>query len=546
MMALVALAPAAYADTLIDNVNGITLDREGELIRFTGLIFDDDGRVTQLLERRDDRPEDIDYKLDGKGKTLIPGMVDAHGHIMDLGFQALTLDLSQITSLEEAQAAIADYAALYPNRPWIIGRGWNQEKWGLGRFPTAAEIDSVVSDRPVLLGRVDGQAAWANSKAMEIAKITAKTPNPVGGRIERANGKPTGIFIAAAEDLVGRFVPPPRPVDRDLAFEEAQKILLAQGITAMADMGTTMEAWQSYRRAGDRGALKLRIMSYANGIDAMITIGGPGPTPWLYDDRLRLNGVKLALDGALGSYGAWLKQPYADAPEETGLQFLDDTQLLNLMSRASMDDFQIAVQAVGDRANQQVLDAMEELVETFGTDRRWRIEHAQILDPADLPRLAKYGAIASMQPVHQTSDREMAERRLGPERLAGAYAWRSLSESGTRLAFGSGAPVEAANPFVGLAVAMTREDENGEPFGGWQPQERLMREQALAAFTIDAAWAGFAEGRFGSLSPGHRADFLLIDEDITLASPSMIRTIRPLETWIGGERVWHASNNALR
>ncbi|WOE74596.1 amidohydrolase [Alterisphingorhabdus coralli] len=548
-LALAALTMAvsgapAHADTLIDNVNGITLDREGELIRFTGLVFDDDGTVTQLLERRDDRPKDVDYKLDAKGKTMIPGMIDAHGHIMGIGFQALTLDLSQTTSLEEAQAAIADYAERFSNRPWIIGRGWNQEKWGLGRFPTAEEIDAVVSDRPVLLGRVDGHAAWANSKAMEIASITGKTPDPEGGRIERANGKPTGIFIDSAEELVGRFVPPPRPVDRDLAFEKAQEILLAQGVTAMADMGTTMEDWQSYRRAGDRGALKLRIMSYAAGIDAMIAIGGPGPTPWLYDDRLRLNGVKLYLDGALGSRGAWLKQPYADAPNEKGLQFLEDTQLLNMMSRASMDDFQLAVHAIGDRANQQVLDGLAEMIETFGKDRRWRIEHAQILDTTDLPRLAEYGAIASMQPVHQTSDRTMAERRLGPDRLKGAYAWRSVLESGAKLAFGSDAPVESANPFIGISVAMTREDANGEPFGGWQPSERISREQALAAFTIDAAWAGYAEGRFGSLTPGHRADFLLIDEDITLAPPSLIRSIQPSETWIGGERVWQSGNSS--
>ncbi|MEO1045613.1 MAG: amidohydrolase [Pseudomonadota bacterium] len=541
---IVALASnAAYADTLIDNVNGITLDRDGEVVRFTGMVIDDDGRVAQLLKRRDERPERVDYKLDGKGKTLIPGLIDAHGHIMNTGFQALTLDLSGTRSLTEAQAAIAEYAARYPNRPWIIGRGWNQEKWGLGRFPTAAEIDSVVADRPVFLGRVDGHAGWANSKAMEIAGITAGTPDPAGGRIEKVNGRPSGIFVDAAEDLVGKFVPPPRPADRDLALEEAQNILLAQGITAMADMGTSMEAWQSYRRAGDRGALKLRIMAYAAGIDAMVAIGGPGPTPWLYDDRLRLNGVKLYLDGALGSRGAWLKQPYSDAPGETGLQFLDDTQLLNLMSRASMDGFQLALHAIGDRANQQALDAMEELSDTFGTDRRWRIEHAQILDTVDLLRFRELGAIASMQPVHQTSDRIMAEKRLGVARLSGAYAWRSLRDSGARLVFGSDAPVESANPFVGLAVAMTREDEDGEPFGGWQPQERLGREAALAAFTIDAAWAGYAEGRLGSLMPGHRADFLLIDDDIMLASPSVIRTIRPRETWIGGRKTWSAADS---
>jgi predicted amidohydrolase YtcJ len=532
------LPAISHAQTLIDNINGITLDQEGEVVRFTGMVIDRDGKVAQLLNRKDDRPKDLQYIVDGKGQTVIPGLIDAHGHVMNIGFQALSLDLSATKSLAEAQQALAEYAAANPDLPWLIGRGWNQEKWGLGRFPTAQELDIIVSDRPVYLGRVDGHAGWANSKAMEIAGITAKSKSPEGGRIEKIGGVPSGIFVDAAEELITPSIPPARPIDRDQALLETQSILLAQGITAIADMGTSIEDWQSFRRAGDAGRLNIRIMSYAAGIENMIAIGGPGPSPWLYDDRLRLNGVKLYLDGALGSRGAWLKSDYADAPGQTGLPFLNDTQLLNLMSRASMDGFQLAIHAIGDRANKQVLDAMEELKDVFSNDKRWRIEHAQILDPQDIARFPKLGAIASVQPVHQTSDRLMAEQRLGPDRLDGAYAWASLEKAGALLAFGSDAPVESANPFIAMAVAMTREDENGEPFGGWLPKERLSRESVLAGFTTNAAYAGFAEGRFGSLMPGNRADFVVLDTDIMLASPTTIRSITPKETWVGGKKVW--------
>ena len=538
------MAPhAALADILIDNVNGFTLDDDGKPIEFTGLVIDDEGRVETLLSRKDKRPKQTDYAVDGKGRNLMPGLIDAHGHVMGLGFQALTLDLSDTKSLAEAQTKIAEYAAKNPLLPWILGRGWNQEIWGLGRFPTAADIDSVVADRPVFLQRVDGHAGWANSQAMDIAGVTAKSKSPAGGRIETSGGKPSGVFVDAATKLIEPFVPAPRPADRDNALAEAQKILVSQGITAIADMGTSLQDWQSFRRAGDSGQLKVRIMSYAAGIDAMVDIGGPGPTPWLYGDRLRLNGVKFYLDGALGSRGAWLKADYADKPGERGLPFIDDTKLLNQMSRASMDNFQIAAHAIGDQANSQMLGAIEELAQSFKGDRRWRIEHAQILDPAEIPVFGKYGIIASMQPVHQTSDRIMAEARLGPDRLKGAYAWNSILKAGGRLAFGSDVPVESSNPFPGIAAAMTREDANGEPFGGWQPQERIGRMQALKAYLNDAAYAGFAEKRFGSLTPGHRADFLFVDTDMLLASPRDIRSAKVLETWVGGTRVYDSVQN---
>ncbi|QIG54863.1 amidohydrolase family protein [Altererythrobacter sp. BO-6] len=533
------LAAPAAADTLVDNVEGITIDETGAVARFEALVIADDGHIRAVLKRGDKQPEGIDFRVDGEGRVMLPGMIDAHVHVMGIGFGALTLDLSDTNSLEDALAKIAQFAADNPTRPWILGRGWNQEKWGLGRFPTAAELDAIVPDRPVWLSRVDGHASWANGMAMEKAGVTAATKEVSGGRIIRdAAGKPSGVFVDAAEALINSVVPAPRAADRDVALRKAQDILLTNGITAVADMGTTIEDWQTFRRAGDNGALKLRIMSYADSVKSMELIGGPAPTPWLYDDRLRLNGVKLYLDGALGSRGATLKQPYHDEPSHRGLPLLSPAQLRNLMSRAAMDGFQVATHAIGDAANAELLNAIEELSASYSGDRRWRIEHAQIVDPADIALFGKHGIIASMQPLHQTSDRLMAEARLGPDRLDGAYAWRSIAAAGAPLAFGSDAPVEPADVFSGIAAAISRTDTAGEPFGGWLPQESLSREAALAAFTSGAAYAGFAEGRFGRLAAGERADFILVDRDPFLSSPEQIRATQVLETWVNGERVY--------
>ena len=533
------ISTPALADTLIYNVDGITIDEQGSVKRFTQLVFDDEGRITHTLERGEDRPDGIEFAVDGKGQVMLPGMIDAHVHVGGIGFAALTLDLSDTSSLEEALQKIAQFANDNPGRPWILGRGWNQEKWGLGRFPTAAELDAVVSDRPILLDRVDGHAAWANSLAMEQAGVTAAATAPAGGQIIRdASGNPSGVFIDTAIWLVGQSVPDPRPADYDRALALAQERLIANGVTAVGDMAVNLPEWHAYRRAADLGQLRIRVMAYANSPEMMELIGGSGPTPWLYDDRLRLNGIKLYVDGALGSRGAALKEPYADEPGTSGLAMTTPAELRNRMSRAAMNNFQTAVHAIGDAANADLLTAIEELSETYTGDRRWRIEHAQIVDPADLARFGEHGVIASMQPLHQTSDRTMAEARLGEDRLGGAYAWRSILNLGGKLAFGSDAPVEPADVFAGFAAAISRTDADGQPFGGWRAQEAVSREQALAAFTSDAAFAGFADGRFGRLVPGERADFLFVDRDPLLASPGDIRETEIREVWIAGQRVF--------
>lgn len=549
--ALLCAGPA-LADTHFDNLRGLSIDRQGRVDRFSGMVVNDEGRVVQLLDFGDRPRGEIDFYEDLDGATVVPGFIDSHAHVMALGLSKLTLDLSETRSLDEALALVAAYAERNPNNPWLVGRGWNEVTWGLGRLPTAAELDTVSGGRPIVLERADGHAVWASSAALAAAGITAQTPDPAGGRILRVGGTgagsraPAGVLVDNAMALVTAKVPPPRTSDRNVALWEAEEEFLRHGVTAVADMGTSVEDWMTFRRAGDIGALRLRIMAYADGVPAMLLIGGTGPTTWLYNDRLRLNGVKLWLDGALGSRGALLKADYADDRGNRGLPVLDGTQLRNSMVRAAMDGFQVAIHAIGDAANADALDAIDQLSMDFTGDRRWRIEHAQVVDPADIPLFARHGTIASMQPVHQPSDRLMAEARLGPDRLAGAYAWRSIMATGTLLAFGSDAPVELADPLAGIAAAISRTGADGEPTGGWQMQEAISREAALAAYTAAGAYAGFAEGRFGTLAVGERADFVVLDGDPLTATAADLRAMRVRQTFIAGVRVWDADRPAER
>jgi hypothetical protein len=541
------VAGAAYADTLVDNLDGTTLDAQGNAVHFTGLVIGADGRIVQVLHRGEKRPARVDFAVNENGRYAIPGFVDAHAHVMEMGFAALTLDLSGAKSLGEAQGRLAAYAAAHPDRGWLVGRGWNAQHWQAhaqnAADLNAADLDAVVAGHPVWLVSADGHAGWANSKALALAHVSALTRDPPGGRIERGQmaggggGKPSGVLIGSAMALVGGLVPAPRPEDRDLAFADAQAILLKHGITAVTDMGTSIEDWQTFRRAGDSGALAIRIMAYADGVEAMALIAGPGPTPWLYDDRLRLNGVSLVLDGTLAQHSALLKAPYADDPASRGLGRLSETQLKNLMSRAAIDHFQVAIHAAGDAANAQALGAIAELSETYHGDRRWRIEDSAVVDPADIARYGAHGVVATMLPDAVASDHATTEARLGPARLPGAYPWKSIAATGAILAFGSDAPAEAPDPFAALTTAITRQGADSQPYGGWQPQEKLTREAALAALTSGAAHAGFGDGHFGRIEVGQRADFLLIDHDLLLASPGELRATQVIEVWVGGRKV---------
>ena len=522
--ALLLLPAPAFADTLVDNVEGLSFDTKGQLARFNAILIGNDGRIVQVLARGDKRPGKVDYRVDGKGQVVIPGFVDANLRLTDYGFSTLVLDLSAAKSTAEVQARVAAYAAAHPDRPWILGMGWTPTSWDKASLPTAADLDAATGGRP----------AWL------------VTPDPAGGRIVRigATTAPSGILLGNARLPVERAAPPRRPEDRDLAFLKAQEMLVAKGITTVTAMGATIEDWQTWRRAGDSGALRLRILAYADGIDAMALIGGPGPTAWLYEDRLRMNGVVFALDGPLASRSALLKAPYTDAPMAKGLTLLGDTALKNLMSRAAFDNFQVAVAANGDLAAVQVLDAIAAIADTYKGDRRWRIEGAGAIDPADLPRIAKAGLVASLQPQALGAGRLVAEARLGPARLPGAFAWNTLASGGVPLALGSAAPAFAPDPFAGITAAVTRQGTDGEPFGGWQPQERLTREAALAGYTAGAAFAGMAEGHFGRIAVGQRADFLIIDRDPLLATPGELKATRVLQTWIGGQLAYKAADQS--
>ena len=540
----IALLPApAISTTLIENARGIQITADGKLDRFTGLVINDQGKIVQVLRGTSAGVVvPIDRRVDAGGRTLLPGLIDAHGHVIALGLAALQLDLVGTSSVGDLQQRLRGYSASHKDDPWITGRGWNQELWSEARFPTVADLDAAVSDRPVSLERIDGHALVVNSAALRAAGITAATKDPVGGKIERdASGNPTGLLVDAAMELVSSKVPPPSEQVMAQALARAQDALLSTGITATADMGTSVADWAAMNQAGRTGRLNVRIMAYALGIGPIATIAPNGPTNWLFGDRLRLVGVKLYSDGALGSRGAFLKQPYADDTGTRGLRFLTDEELRNQAEQAASKGLQPAIHAIGDAADAQVITTYEELSRKYGKDRRWRIEHFQIADPADIPRLAPASIIASMQPVHQTSDRLMAEKRLSQGQLAGAYAWQSVLKSGARIAFGSDYPVEPPNPFPGLSAAISRQDINGAPPGGWMPEQRVSFEQALSGFTRDAAYAGFAEQKFGAIEPGKWADFIIVDRDISEAGALEIARTQVLETWIAGKKVWSSS-----
>lgn len=541
LLAAVGFAGLAHADTVIDHANGYTLNTKGDLVQFESMAFDDKGRIIAVGAANEVAARAPGAKhVDLHGQTVLPGLIDAHGHVFGLGGMLTQLDLSATTSLADALKAIGQYAATRSAGGWLHGRGWNQENWKLGRFPTAAELDAVVSDRPAWLQRVDGHAGWANSRALAAAGINKATPDPVGGRIMRdADGNPTGVLVDAAQELVNRVVP-------KLAVEEARRQLdaaLAEmarvGLTSAHDAGIGVAEDRLYRDYADHGKLTARIYAMIGGTGADFDqLAKNGPLKSYAGDMYALAAVKLYADGALGSRGAALIQPYSDEPASHGLLFHKNAEIDAMMTKAMRKGYQVNVHAIGDAGNRQILDTFaKEIPATKTGALRHRIEHAQVVALADLPRFKSIGIIPSMQPTHATSDKNMAEQRVGHERIKGAYAWRTFLQQGSRIACGSDFPVESPNPFYGIHAAVTRQDHQGQPIAGWYPEQEMSLKEAFRCFTLDAAYAGHQENNVGSLEPGKYADFIVIDRDLFKMSPYDIYQTRVLQTWVAGRPV---------
>ncbi|MBT8088242.1 MAG: amidohydrolase [Gammaproteobacteria bacterium] len=535
----------AFAEIALTNANGYSTSAEG-IRRFSTMIIGDDGRIAAVGSDALLQGRPAAKQLDLGGRTVLPGLIDAHAHIYGLGFALSSLDLAGVDSVAAAQERIRAYAKQNPNTRWILGRGWNQVLWPVRAFPTARDIDAVVGDRPVWLRRIDGHAAWANTTAMRLAGIDDETPDPIGGKIIRnRNGHATGVFIDNAMQLVGKHVPGPDKSDYRRAIGVAIAQLIAEGITSVHDVGIGIAEAEVYLSMAHNDELDIRIYAMTAGAgDVLDAIGRPLRGEG--NDHLDIAAVKLYADGALGSRGAAMLAPYSDDAENRGLPFWTQQELNAMVTKANGMGFQVGIHAIGDLGNRMALDAFDTAQGGKPSALRNRVEHAQIIALEDIPRFAELGVIASMQPTHATSDKNMAEDRIGPLRLRGGYAWRRLLDNDAIIASGSDFPVELSNPFHGLYAAVTRRDRDGEPAGGWLADQAMTRAEALHSFTLAAAYAAHQEERLGSLTPGKWADFIVIDRDYFEIAEDEIDDIRVLQTWVGGDKVFDRSEQELK
>ena len=490
-------------------------------------------------------------RIDAGDATVVPGLIDAHGHMSGLGMTFLTADLVDTKDKAEILERLRTFVQEQSLAPgaWLIGRGWDQNDWPQHDFPTAADLDAAFPDRPVWLERIDGHASWANTAAMALAKVDGHPDwrqgdwQPEGGRIVRdAQGRATGVFVDGAQGVVGDAIPAADDAAIERMLTLAMRDAVAHGLTGVHDAGVSLKEMRVYRKLADAGAMPMRVTAFADGDGAALQ--------WLCDQglyqhpshRLKMRTVKLYMDGALGSRGAALLQDYSDDPGNRGILVTAPDAYAKTVAKAHGCGVQVATHAIGDRGNRIVLDTYAKTLggEATTTDHRWRIEHAQVLSPEDLPRLAAMHVIASMQPTHATSDMPWAEDRLGPHRINGAYAWRKLRDSGARLALGSDFPVESVDPRFGLYSAETRSDAQGQPRGGWHPEDKLTPYEALRGFTLDAAYAGFAESEVGSLAPGKRADFVVLADDPLAVDPARLRGLAVKATYVDGKAVYTA------
>ncbi|WP_409475697.1 amidohydrolase [Stenotrophomonas sp. Y-13] len=508
----------------------------------------DDGRLmavgerTALLQRY---PQAT--RVDVGKATVVPGLIDAHAHLVGLGNTLAQADLNGARSRADVVERLRAFEKTLAPGEWLLGAGWDQNRWDDTAFPTAADLDAAFPERPVYLERVDGHAGWANSAALRIAEKAGRSLSgdwqPEGGRILRdAAGKPAGVLVDAASALVSAHIPAPDAAVREKRLQAALQLAVSNGLTGVHDMGVSRGDLAVMKRLADQGRLPLRIDAYADGNNAALDdlcANGRYTHP---GGRLQMHGVKLFMDGALGSRGAALLADYSDDPHNRGLLMTSPEEFEVAVRKADGCKVQVATHAIGDRGNRIVLDTYEKVLGAHkGNDHRWRVEHAQVVALEDIPRFARLGVIASMQPTHATSDMGWAEQRVGPERIKGAYAWQRYLHSGARLALGSDFPVEQVDPRLGLYAAVTRQDRDGHPPGGWQPEQRLSAEQALRGFTSDAAYAGHDETRVGRLRAGLHADFVVLDRDPLDPASGRLDALKVLSTWVDGEPVYTAA-----
>lgn len=482
-----------------------------------------------------------DTIIDLKGARVLPGFIECHGHLLGMGQSLLNLDLRNL-QLEEINRLLKNQAEKQPAGTWIKGRGWDQNLWPSKKFPEASMLSDASSKHPIFLRRVDGHAAWLNRQALAIAGIDATTKDPSGGHIVRdASGHPTGVLIDHAMDLVDKYVDKPSNEELENYLELATQAALSLGITSFHDAGASREALDLYTTHANANRLSLRIFAMIDGDDQNLVSEYLKLGPQKISDYLAIRSIKYFADGALGSRGAWLLNDYHDQPGSKGLSLISEEKLREATSEALKAGFQIATHAIGDQANRMVLTAYERaLLKVPRHDARLRIEHAQLIDPEDHIRFKKSSIIASMQPIHCTSDMAWVPERLGLPRLFNrAYPWRSLLDLGVVLAFGSDTPVESINPIEGLYAAVSRTSANGKiPF---MPEQQLTMKQALRGFFVGAAFAEFNEHRKGKIAAGFLADFVVFGDDFLHLPKSAFLKAKPIMTVVGGRVVFSRS-----
>jgi predicted amidohydrolase YtcJ len=535
-------SPPAPADLIVTNARVYTADEarplvEAFAVREGKIVFVGSQREADVLKGASTRV------IDAGGKTVIPGMVDAHAHFSGLAQKLRSVDLVGTRSYDEVVARVVERAKTLPKGTWIEGRGWDQNAWGDTRFPTHEKLTAATPDHPVYLVRVDGHAALVNTAAMRAAALTAATRDPSGGKIlKEASGAPTGVLIDRAQGLVGGKIPAVSDADMRTALKDAVSVMHRWGLVGMHDAGASRGLIDMYEDMAKTGEMDLRLyVMIGDDSSAINHYFNLGPRSALYGGRVWVRSIKLYADGAMGSRGAALLEPYSDDPNNSGLLLSAPAHIRDVAERALKRGFQVNTHAIGDRGNRVVLDAYEAALKTNPTvDHRYRVEHAQIIHYDDIPRFAQLGVIPSMQASHQTSDMYWVGKRLGDTRLLGAYAWRSLLNSGVIIPNGSDFPVEMVNPLISFHASVARQDANDWPAGGWFPEQRMTREEALRSMTLWPAYSGFQEKEMGSITPGKYADFVMLDQDIMRVPAELILRTQVLSTYVGGKEVYRA------